>query len=306
MTKQAMQIPTIPELVSRASAFGYTVTQPEQTHTHICLILDSGHPIVPLLAQYALLISAGLSVWEDHVGQETPQSPNFSLITFRQLSQPIQHLAQKPCRHYRGWIGEIIVHFLLLHFVVHHRGLLDYAWEEIQPPKTEVTDGELDIVAAYGLQNEQLGHISGEVKTYEDLSQAKNRAYDDLQKARNWSHNRDTQVRSALNALLRPRFNIGALQAATLAMGDERAFLPGLVHSAATQFRRQSTFNDLPQRFNICTRPSQLIGVQVVVNDFGGSCDTTPLQTGFFENFIRQMRLQAICWKNPSRMIRNV
>lgn len=306
MADQTIQIPTVPELVSSASAFNYTVDQPGQTHTHICQILDSNHPIVPLLAQYALLVSAGLCVWENHVGQETSQRPDFSIITYRGLRQTIRYLEQKPCQHYRGWIGEIVIHFLLLHFVAQYRYLLDYAWEEMQPPKTEVTDGELDIVAAYALTNGQLGHVSGEIKTYRDLSQAKSRAYDDLNKARNWSHNRDAQVRSALNALLRARYNVGALQAATLAMGDERSFLPGLIHSAATQFKRQATFSDLPTRFEICTRPAQLIGVQIVISDFGGSCDAIPFQTGFFEDFLRQMRLQAISWKNPTRMTRNV
>ncbi len=302
MTNQAMQIPTIPELISNASALNYTVTQPSQTHTYVYLSLDSDHPIVPLLAQYALLVSAGLEVWEANVSQEIAERPDFSLITSESLLTTITHLEQKPCRHYRGWIGEIITHFLLHHFVVQHRDMLDYTWEAIQPAKMEVTDGELDIVAAYGLHSEQLGHISGEVKTYENLSQAKSRAYDDLQKARNWSHNREPQIRGALNALLRPKFNIGALQALTLAMGDERSFLPSLVHCASTQFTSRSTFSDLSQQFDCCTRPAQLIGIQIVISDFGGSCNTDPLQTGFFENFLQQMRRQVIAWKDPARM----
>lgn len=147
-----------------------------------------------------------------------------------------------------------------------------------------------------------MGHICGEVKTYEKLSQAKSDAYFDLHKARDWSHNRDAQIRRALNILLQPRFEIGSLQAANLAMGNERSFLPGLIHSISTQFKKKLTFDDLPQQFDSCTRPSQLIGIQIVISDFGGSCNANPLQSGFFENFLQCMRLQAIIWKNPERV----
>lgn len=300
MTYQIVPIPTIPELIACATALNYTVTQPDHTHTHVHLALDSHHPAVPFLAQYALLISAGLTLWENDLGEEAGQRPHFSLIPLESLLTTINHLAQKPGNHYRGWIGEIITHFLLQHFIAQHRNLLDYAWEVVQPPKAEVTDGELDIVAAYELHNQQLGHVSGEVKTYADLSQAKSDAYHDLKKARDWSHNRDAQIRSALTSLLRPKLGIGALQAATLAMGDERSFLPGLVHSAATQFKSKTTFSDLPQKFDVCTRPAQLIGIQVTISDFSDSGSADPLPTGFFENFIQQMRQQAIAWKNST------
>ncbi len=303
MSNQAIQIPTIHELISKADKFDYKVTQPEQTHTYICLELDCSHPIVPLLAQYALLVSASLTVWESGIGQETQKRPDFSLITLEQLLKTVQHLEQKPCKHYRGWIGEITSHFLLHHFVETNRDLLNYAWESIQPAKAEVTGGELDIVAVYELINQQLGHISGEVKTYENLSTAKNRAYDDLQKARNWTHNRDAEMRRTLNALLRPKYSIGALQAAMSAMGDERSFLPSLIHCASTQYKKKSTFGDLQEKFDLCSRPSQLIGIQIVISDFGGSCDADSSQTGFFEEFLKQMRLQAIAWKKPSRVI---
>ncbi len=300
MTYQTVPIPTIPELIACATALNYTVTQPDQTHTHVHLALDSHHPVVPLLAQYALLVSAGLEIWEASVSLETTERPDFSLFTSESLLATVTDLQGKPCEHYRGWIGEIIIYFILHHFITQHRALLGYTWEAIQPPKTDVTGGELDIVAAYEWHNQQLGHISGEVKTYEGLSQAKSKAYSDLEKARKWSDNRDAEIRRTLNALLRPRFNIDAVRAATLAMADERSFLPGLVHSTATQFKKRSTFGDLPQKFDICTRPSQLIGMQVVISDYGGSCDANPLQTGFFENFIQQMRQQAIAWKNTT------
>ncbi len=138
------------------------------------------------------------------------------------------------------------------------------------------------------------------------MSAAKNKAYVDLQKARNWTHNRDAEIRGTLNALLRPKFNIGALQAATLAMGDERSFLPSLIHCANTQFKRKSTFGDFQQKFDLCTRPSQLIGIQILIDDFGGSCDEKSFHVGFFENFLKQMRRQAIAWKKPSRKIQHV
>ena len=306
MVNQRIKIPTISELLSQATALNYDVTLPDDSHIHVYLCLDSNHPTVPILAQFALLIKAGLMEWEDQISRGTEQQPDFSIITYRALHRSIIHLAQKPCEHYRGWIGEIINHFLLHHFVAQHRELLDYNWEAIQPAKMEVTNDELDIVAAYELHNQKLGHISGEVKTYEDLSGAKSNAYSDLQKAQNWSHNRDAQIRSVLNTLLRPRFNVGALQAATLAMDNDRSFLPSLIHCASTQFKRKTTFNDLPQRFDTCTRPAQLIGIQIAITDFGGSCASESLQTGFFENFLRQMRLQAVAWKNPARIPNHV
>ncbi len=295
MSNQAMQIPTIQELISQANNFDYTVTQPNKTHTYICLKLNSDHPIVPLLAQCALLVSAGVIGWEYNISRNTQGKSNLSGITLKQLQQAIHHLGQKPCEHYRGWIGEIISHFLLRHFIETHRVLLNYAWESMQSPKAEVTGGELDIVAVYELDNHQLGHISGEVKTYKNLSAAKSKAYKDLQKARDWTHNRDAQMRMSLYQLLvDTKFNVDALQAATLAMGDERTFLPSLIHCASTQFKRKSTFDDLQQKFDLCTRPSQLLGIQIIIDDFGGSCGKESFQVGFFENFLKQMQQQAI------------
>lgn len=306
MLIQENKIPSVPELLKKAGNFGYAVSQPDNSHTYVYLELDSNHQVLPCLVQYALLVMNGLILWEKQITEGKERWPDFSGITYEQMKETIEALERKPCKHYRGWLGETIIHFLIHHLLTHHNNVFGYIWQAIAPIKAEVTDGELDIVAAYELNGNQFGHISGEIKTYENLSDAKSRAYSDLDKAFNWTNNRGAQIRSTLNQLFHQQFGVGAIAAAVSAMGDERSFLPGLLHSDATKFKHKSTFEDLPSRFNICKRPSQLIGIQIVISDFGSSCDITPFAPGFFENFLKQLHLQAIEWKQLPKSLPNV
>ena len=306
MSARIAKIPSIPDLIAAAGDMGYKTAQPGNRYTSIDLELDANHPVVVFLVQYAVLVTAGLEISNQYLAGNEDTVPDLSVVKFRSICTSIKHLRKKPCRHYRGWIGEIMTHFILRHFITGQRPLLDYEWEEIQPPGAEVTDSGPDIVAVYALSNKELGHISGEVKTYDKLADAKSKAYSDLDKAHNWTHNRGAQIRRALNSLLRGRCGIGAIETAVLAMGSERSFLPSVLHNSTTKYKRKKTFQDMPGRFTVCERASQLIGIQIAISDYASSCDSSPLVDGFFETFLMKMRLQAICWKKPSRHLDSV
>lgn len=62
MSNQAMKIPTMKELIANTKNLNYTVNFPDQKYTFVFLKLNSSHPSVPVLTQYALLVIARVVV----------------------------------------------------------------------------------------------------------------------------------------------------------------------------------------------------------------------------------------------------
>lgn len=291
-----MEVPLIQDLLSEAGDIGYACEVHGDTHVSLFLELHKNHKGFATLVKYALLVQNSLVGFDYELASEG-RDDFTEVISYESQLKTLESLEKKPENHQKGWIGELITDFVLRHFFDRHRDLLDFAWEIISPPKANtVTDSQLDIIVAYELNNQRLGHICGEVKTYRDLGGAKNNAYHRLLEAHNWENNREAEIRAVLTPLLRERSQISPKKAANLHLKGDRSFLPSLLHHPETSYKSQATFSDMSLKFTLCTRATQRIGIQISILDFDD----------FFEAFVIQMRQQVKEWHKLSKTKNNV
>ncbi len=285
-----MQIPSIPDLIISTGNLGYNISQPNNEYTIVHLNLDANYKALDSLVVYALLNMAGLVLFNRELAT---QNPDFSELNKASWDQSINALEKKGPNNYQGWVGEMITDFVLRHFLYANEGLMGYKWWAIDPPKGDVNNHGLDIIAAYVLQNDQVGHICGEIKTYNNFSQAKNDAYTKLAEAYNYSNNREAEIRRSLTSLFHLRKDINPIQAARAAMGQERSFLPSVLHNAKVNMRPLTPFHDLPSKFVNCTRPTQRIGICISILAISKSAEDF---NAFFREFIKRMRIISSNW----------
>lgn len=296
ITPSAGRIPSVVDLIAEVGDIGCRVTQPDGHHTHVYLKLDSQCKVFRYLVIHAMLNYAGLSAFERSLAMPSPSSTILENIAWNEY---IDALENKGPKNYQGWIGEMIIDFVFHYFVNQERDLLNYKWYLVDPPKGDVNNHGLDIIAAYVIQDGPLGHICGEIKTYNDLTSGKSDAYSKLLEAKD--HQRNAEISQALNLLFR-RYSdqIDPSEAALVAAGKERTFLPSVLHNSRTELVREQTFHDIREKFSdtqgdsrIYCRPNQLIGIQVSISV---QDRTDEGFKEFFRDFLAQMRLQAREW----------
>jgi len=102
-------LPTIEELLSRMHIDDYSVEVRSNIYTEVRCELYTTHRIVPTLAEHALLHLHGLLQLDRMAGD----SINIVDLTAIDLSSEVKKLKRKGKNNYQGWIGELIVDYVL-------------------------------------------------------------------------------------------------------------------------------------------------------------------------------------------------
>jgi len=279
LKKSPTTIPTIIDLINEIEDIGYTVNIIPDQRIEIYLKLSPTHFALEILAKHALLHLAGLNNFDNSLDNETP----VSVIDDEDLHADIATIENKPTAHSQGWIGEMIADFVYHFFIQRDGSSLQYKWYAIEPPKGDVTAPGLDIITAYELDSRDLGHTVGEIKTYGTLSNAKFDAYQKLIEAQDGEPKRNLEIRQALNALFKKKGDVNSVMAGKTALKNERSYLPCLLHDSSTEYKKKSTFDDMTNKFTLCTRAGQRLGIQISIDNF----------EEFFTKFFQQMHLLA-------------
>ena len=285
------RIPSIRDLLNEAPAGAYTASVVEGSHITYYIRLSPNDACVPLLAKHALVHLVGLNSFNDSI----PVSILLNIADV-DLGASIQSIVDRGPENCNGWIGEMISDFLIRHILGCEMRSLSYSWYLLEPPKGDVNDHGLDFVVAYELsdQNATLGHASGEIKTYGNLSNGKAQAYSKL--VESYERARDDEIRRTLNALFRHKGGVNPVVAAIAAMRGERSFMPCVLHDRTTEFLSRETYHDLAAKFPSCIRENQRIGIQVSIDQYDD----------FFDEFVDQMRSVASNWNPPIGQIQDV